>query len=133
MIVAIVGTTTDLTVDQEQEMRHQIYMTLMDYPPETIIISGGAKGVDTLTTGIAKTLGFKTKSYLPIKPDWEHYKKRNLEIANDCDTLHCFSIPTLNKKCYHHNPPQDHEKTAGCWTMNKAIELGKNCRLTIIS
>jgi len=56
---------------------------------------------------------------------------RNLEIANECDKLFCISIPVHDKKCYHHNPSQDHEKTAGCWTLRKASELNKPCRLLV--
>ena len=117
MKVAIVGTTAKLTEKEEQVMRQEITIILKKYPLDAIIISGGAKGVDALSLEIAKKLGFKTQEYSPEKNEWKYYKKRNLQIANDCDELYCFSVSVRKTKCYHHNPIQNHEKTAGCWPL----------------
>ena len=119
MKVATVGTTANLTENEEQVMRQEITIVLKKYSTNTIIISGGAKGVDTIALDIAKDMGFKTLEYKPEKEQWEFYKKRNLQIANDCDELYCFSVSVRKVKCYHHNAPQNHEKTAGCWTLEK--------------
>ncbi len=133
MKVAIVGTTANLTQDEYQAMKQEITLVLKKYPTNTIIISGGAKGVDTMAIEIAKEIGFKTQEYKPEKEEWEFYKKRNLQIANDCDELYCFSVKVRHTKCYHHKPPQNHEKTAGCWTLEKAERLNKPCTLVILS
>jgi len=134
MKVAIVGTSVKLTPDEHRVMRQEIAIVLKHYPlDDTVIISGGAKGVDTLSLQVAKDLGFKTKEYKPEKNEWEYYKKRNLQLAEDCDDLYCFSIRISKTKCYHHDPPQKHEKTAGCWTSKMATNLGKSCQLIVIS
>lgn len=138
MKVAIVGTTANLSENEERDMRQHILLILKRYSPDTIIISGGAKGVDTIALEIAKGLGFKTKAYKPEIEDWAPsngkigYKKRNLQIANDCDELYCFSVTVRKKKCYHHETPQKHEKTAGCYAANKCRDMGKPTRLCII-
>lgn len=130
--VAIVGTSIDLTENEERDIRQFIAMVLKRYDSDTIIISGGAKGVDTIGLEIAKGLGFKTQVYKPEKEEWKYYKKRNLQIANDCDELHCFSVPVHKTKCYHHDEPQEHEKTAGCWTGSKVMQMDKPCQLVVI-
>jgi len=133
MSVAIVGTTINLTENEERDMRQYISIVLKRYSTsDTTIISGGAKGVDSIALEVAHGLGFKTKAYLPEKEKWEFYKKRNLKIASDCDELHCFSVPVHKTKCYHHDTPQEHEKTAGCWTACKAFDMDKPCQLIVI-
>jgi len=133
MKVAIVGTSVKFTADEHRVMRQEIAIVLKHYPPDTVIISGGAKGVDTLSLEVAKDLGFKTEDYKPEKNEWEFYKKRNLQLAENCDELYCFSVSVRKTKCYHHDPPQNHEKTAGCWTTNMAKNMNKPCQLIIIS
>lgn len=132
--IAIVGTSSDLTDNEERDIRQFIALILKRYDPETdVVISGGAKGVDSIAIEIAKGLGFKTDTdpYKPKSEEWESYKERNLKIAEDCDELHCLSIPVHKQKCYHHRPFGEHEKTAGCWTMKKAMEMDKPCQLVV--
>lgn len=133
MKVAIVGTSIDLLDDEERDVRQFIAMILKNRysPSDTTVISGGAKGVDLLAIEVAQGLGFKTKIYHPKKQSWNFYKVRNLQIAKDCDELHCLSIPVRKVRCYHHEEKQEHEKTAGCWTMKKALELEKPCQLIV--
>lgn len=133
--VAIVGTSIDLLDGEERDVRQFIAMILKNRysPSDTIVISGGAKGVDSLAIEVAQGLGFKTKIYHPKLQRWNFYKKRNLQIAKECDELHCLSIPVRKVRCFHHEEPQEHEKTAGCWTMNKALELDKPCQLIVTS
>jgi len=134
MKIAIVGTTIPLTEDEEKDMRQNISLVLKKHNPhQDVVISGGAKGVDIMALEIAKELGFQTIVYTPEKKEWEYYKKRNLEIAQNCDKLYCFSISVHVTKCYHHYAPQEHEKTAGCWTAGKASEMGKPYELIVIS
>ena len=132
MKVAIVGTTANLTANEYRVLKHEIAIVLKHYPLDTVIISGGAKGVDSMSLEIAKELGFKTEEYKPEKNEWKYYKKRNLQLAEECDELYCFSVSVRKTKCYHHNPIQNHEKTAGCWTSNMATNIGKPCQLIVI-
>ena len=144
MKLAIVGTTINLSDNEERDMRQLIALTLKHYDVnETLVISGGAKGVDTLGIEIAKGLGFQTKEYYPNNVGWEFYRKRNLEMVKDCDQMICFSVPVHKIKCYHHttwkNETEEeykkrtnHEKTAGCWTGNKMVELQKPYQLIVI-
>ncbi len=141
MKVAIVGTTAILSEDEQLVMKREIALVLKKYSLDTIIISGGAKGVDTFALEIAKYMGFKTQEYKPEINEWIPsngkigHKKRNLQIANDCDELYCFSVGVSQKKyyCYHHKPPQKHKKTAGCWTLDKAKQMNKTCLLVVLS
>ncbi len=132
MKIAIIGTTVNLTENEERDIRQFIGLTLHRYDSmKDVIISGGAKGVDTMAIEIARGQYFKTEIYDSILPEWKHYKERNLLISKNCDELYCISVPVHKIKCYHHDEPQDHEKTAACWTMKKALELKKVCQLMV--
>jgi len=131
--IAIVGTTVNLTENEERDIRQFIGITLNRYNPmKDTIISGGAKGVDSMAIEIARSQGFKVKIFNAVIPEWKYYRERNLLISKNCDELYCISVPVHKIKCYHHDGLQDHEKTAGCWTMNKALELHKVCQLMVI-
>ena len=61
---------------------------------EVEIVSGGARGADTLAEKFANEFGFKTVIY---KPDWDLYGKRagfirNAKIVDACDILFAFQI-----------------------------------------
>lgn len=131
--IAIVGTSIGMTENEERDMRQYIALVLKKYSvSDTIIVSGGSKGVDSLADEIAKGLGFKTETHFPILLTWSEFKRRNIEIAKVCDELYCFSIPVHKLKCYHHDKPMNHEKTAGCWTARRIIEMGKPCQLIVV-
>jgi hypothetical protein len=139
MKVAIVGTTINLSDNEDRDMRQYIALTLQRHSTmNTIVMSGGAKGVDTMAIEIAKGLGFLTKIIKPEVEDWNDvdgkigYKTRNLKLAKECDKLYCFSVPVRKTKCFHHKQPQNHEKTAGCWTANKVLEDNKPVELIIL-
>jgi len=132
MKVAIVGTSVNLSEGEERDVRQYIGMVLNKHDRHNdIIISGGSKGVDTTVFEIAESLGFKIELYKPTIESWEYYKERNILIAKNCDELYCITVPTHRRKCYHHDKPQDHEKTAGCWTLKQAKLLGKECKLLV--
>jgi len=93
MKIAIVGTTISLSENEERDMRQYISLVLKKYDAnKDVIVSGGAKGVDTMSIEIAEGLGFQTIVYPPEGEEWKFYKKRNLEIANNCDKLYCFPV-----------------------------------------
>ena len=137
--IAIVGTTAHLSKDEEENIREAIASDLKKCPSDSLIISGGAKGVDKMALDVAKALGFETKEYKPEIDEWTPsngkfgYKKRNLQIAQDCDELFCYSVSARTQKCYHHNSIQNHEKTAGCWTLNKVKEMKKPCQFSLVA
>jgi len=134
MKLAIVG-ASDVKKHLVIKMRDKIESEIQKrWNGRLVIISGGAKGVDTIATDVARHLGIQTIQYNPKFNSWEWYKERNQKIALECDELICFAIEykTPVKKCYHHKEPQNHEKTAGCWTMNKARQLNKQTKLIIV-
>lgn len=93
----------------------------------TIIVSGGAVGVDSIAVGVAKQLGYEVLEYMPKGKGWQYYKPRNLLIANKCDKVYsiALSLAYNGKKCHHcANVGKDnnHFKTAGCWTAQRCKE-----------
>lgn len=61
-------------------------------PPGTVVVSGGARGVDTWAEDAAKANGLETKVF---KADWDTLGKRagyvrNLEIVAYCDKVVAF-------------------------------------------
>lgn len=71
--------------------RNLVFLSMEHYiPPDTtVIISGGAKGVDTLAEEYAHKKGIPVKIF---RPDYKQYGKRaplirNKEIVNACDRL----------------------------------------------
>jgi len=131
MRLAVVGQSR-LNTYESRAIRNTMKAMLEKYPKGTVIVSGGAWGVDSIAEMVALDLGFTTLIYKPKRKIKEYFLKRNLEIANICDELICFTIPFIKVKCYHHDPPQDHEKTAGCWTLKKALELKKETKLIVV-
>ncbi len=133
MQVAIVG-CSHLNQNNEMDVKKSILIILKKYSNDTIIISGGAKGVDSIASDLAKELGFQIKIYKPEKEEWNYYRQRNLKIAENCDELYCITIKALSKKswCYHHKPKQDHQKTAGCHTANSCKQMKKPTHLIIV-
>lgn len=97
MHVAIVG-LSELTEKEEHEVENEVRAILKKYDPiSTTIIYGGAKGVDTIASNTALLLRFAIKPYLPFINTWVGYKKRNIEMAKDCDELYCITVPTRTK------------------------------------
>ena len=104
--------------------RQAIHQELQKFDPkDTVIVSGGGKGVDTIVAQIATELGFPVTEFKATGYGWGEYKKRNLQIADKSDRVISFALPYGSTKgvpkCYHcENAKRDdnHEKTAGCWT-----------------
>ena len=93
------------------------------------IVSGGAKGVDSIAEEVAKSIGLGTEIFKPEVEQWEDekgkigYRTRNIKIAERCDILYCLPIITRSEKCYHCK--LDHQVGGGCWTLKQAKKLGK--------
>lgn len=76
--------------------KYQDLEKVIDYvknlPEGTVIVSGGASGVDTVAENAARARGL---GVISIKPDWKTYGKaagpiRNQEIVNQSDKLIAF-------------------------------------------
>lgn len=69
---------------------------LAEYDPETVIVSGGATGIDSVAEDAAKRCGLETKVFLPeTGPDGKWINKgagvaRNSKIVADVDRLYAF-------------------------------------------
>jgi predicted Rossmann-fold nucleotide-binding protein len=70
-------------------------------PEETIVISGGCRGVDSWAAEAARSRGMKVIEYLPDLPlnlssHWEFtraYHARNRQIAENSDVIYAFVAP----------------------------------------
>jgi hypothetical protein len=130
MKLAIVGSSkvpNSLVV----RMRNVIEVTLQQFD-NPMILSGGANGVDTIAVGVAKHMGLQIEEYKPKEKLWESYKERNQKIALECDQIYCFATGLTKTKCYHHTKPENHERTAGCWTLRRVKELNKPTALVVV-
>ncbi len=136
--VAIVGASV-LTENEERDIQQHINFLLdeliKDYDVENItIVSGGAKGVDSIAENLAKQKGIKTLIFKPEVEYWLDiggkmgYKSRNLKIVEACDKMVCFPCAKRDTACYHCNSDK-HQVGGGCWTMKKAKEAGKTTEL----
>lgn len=141
MRIAIVG-TSDLNEKEEvlvRDLCSKLLNTAKKVSGEEItVLSGGAKGVDSIAVEVAKKLGNKVIEFKPDISDWEDidgkkgYKSRNIKIAQECDELYCITTHTKNEQCYHHKPRQNHQKTAGCYTANQAKAFKKPIKLLLV-
>lgn len=134
-MIAVVGTSQTLSDENEILMRNIIVDTLDKLPRDNSIemISGGAKGVDSMAVDIAKRLGFRTHVRYPEKQEWRYFKIRNLKIAKECDEILCFTLETKEQGCYHHkHTEKPHLRTGGCWTLEKVREMGKPVEIILI-
>jgi DNA recombination-mediator protein A len=74
--------------------RHMIITFVDRLPDDTVIVSGGARGVDQWAVEAARERGLQT---LVLLPDWKRYGKsagfiRNTQIVNACVALVAFQV-----------------------------------------
>ena len=132
MKIAIVG-SSHLSEGEERTARQLSATILKSYVKNhgienVILISGGAKGVDTQAEDVAKGLGIKCKIFKPTEWNWDGYKVRNMAMAQECDILYCLPTKLKIEPCYHCNAT-DHERSGACWTMKHAKSLKKEVHL----
>ena len=70
----------------------KIYQFMRTLPPDTEIVSGRARGVDSFAETMALRLNMKTTVF---RADWKHYGhsagfRRNIEMINYADRVVCF-------------------------------------------
>lgn len=86
MKLAIVGSTR---LDGHPVAMALILAAFDRYRP-TVLVSGGAPGIDTMAEQEALTRGVATEIYRPTVPAWAApggFRDRNLQIATACDAL----------------------------------------------
>jgi len=137
MRIAIVG-ASKLSENEERDAEQYVNYMLDQRISQSLtgditVVSGGAKGIDSIAERIAKQKGLKTQIFEPEIQQWEDkegktgFRYRNLKIAGDCDVLYCIPIALRDKRCYHCDA--DHQVGGGCWTMWQARKLGKETHL----
>jgi hypothetical protein len=94
MRLAIIGSRTinDYTFVRETILKHFVTTDPLIHMSITHIVSGGARGADSLGAQFAGEFGIPVTEYLP---DWEtHGKKagflRNQDIVTNCDMVLAF-------------------------------------------
>ena len=81
-------------IDHEGDSNGDWCEVLYHKHDKTIIVSGGARGADTLAEKFANEFGFEKVIF---KPDWDLFGKsagfiRNKKIVDACDVLFAFQI-----------------------------------------
>lgn len=86
---------------------------VLDRLRPALVISGGAKGIDSMAVAEAESRGIPTRVYLPTVRNWEQgFKPRNIQVAEACD--HLVRIFSPKSKTY-----------GSGWTRDYAVKLGK--------
>jgi len=84
--IAIVGSRNYPALDEVAEY-------VASLPPDTIVVSGGADGVDTAAYNAARAVGLETVTFVPNYARWPGRQaplERNKLIAADCDRMVAF-------------------------------------------
>lgn len=89
MKLAIVGSR-----EWPDSERHMITTFVDRLPADTIVVSGGARGVDQWAIEAAHQRGLQTHVFMP---DWKQHGKsagflRNAQIVNACELLVAFQV-----------------------------------------
>lgn len=132
--VAVVG-ASKLSENEERDARQFCGMKfnelINDYGIMNVtIVSGGAKGVDSIAEEVAKGLGLGTETFKPEVERWEDdgekigYRTRNIQIAERCDILYCLPCNFKGKPCKHCGTDL-HQNSGACWTMKRAKDIKK--------
>lgn len=96
MKIAIVGSRPENAgnlTDNDKQVRAAVYAYVRSLPYDTVIVSGGASGVDTWAENAALACGLPKP--LIFKPDWKAFGKsagfiRNRLIINAADSVTAF-------------------------------------------
>lgn len=142
MIVGIVGSEEAKFTDVGKIRAIAVIEKLIERPEVEEVVSGQCHlgGIDIWAIQIAFAHGKKITEFPPRRQSWEFYRRRNLLIAERSHEVHCITVNVLPihfmgmtfPLCYHCGT-RDHVKSGGCWTMKKAIEMGKVGELHVVS
>lgn len=141
MIVGIVGSEAVKFTDKGRANAELLIVDILTAPDVTEIVSGKCHlgGIDIWAAEFGEAMSLIVTEYPPEAQSWWAYKKRNLQIAERSDTVHCITVDRLPDNytgmkfglCYHCGT-NNHVKSGGCWTMKQAIKLGKKGMLHVI-
>ena len=109
MKLAIVGSTS--LKDNVEAAR--LIEEVLDLFRPSVVVSGGAPGIDTMSEKAAERRGIETSIYRPKHQRWrDGFMPRNLLIAQACDAL--VRIVASNSTTY-----------GSGWTRDRAAGMGK--------
>jgi hypothetical protein len=142
MKVGIVGSEATKFTQKGEASARELIDWILGYPDVDEVVSGHCHlgGIDIWAEEIADKYSIKKVIFPPRSLSWDAgYKPRNLQIAHNSDIVHCITVKQLPKDyqgmrflyCYHCKV-EGHIKSGGCWTMKKAIEMGKQGKLHVI-
>lgn len=139
--IGIVGNGSDKFTALGEVRARNVIASLLS--PDDIVVSGHSPvgGIDIWAEEVGTELGLLLDLKVPEINQWDPpggygYKARNLDIANDSDTVHVILADVYPAEyagrrfnvCYHHRggegapsiTPENHVKSGGCWTGKKA-------------
>lgn len=124
--LAIVGS---VSLDGDREAADVIEMALDWYGP-TVVVSGGARGIDSMAIAAAKRRGIEPREYRPKVQAWlrgspDGFWARNQKIAGDCDVL--VRIVAADSKTYGSGWTRDRAKERGAETREVVLPLEYSC------
>lgn len=118
--VCIVGTSKLDSLKSLEYVENHVKTVLAQYSPkDTVIISGNAKGVDTVAESVAVELGFEIESYKPEQYSREYFLARDRAMANMATRVISIVNPLKEQRCYHCEKSHkdfNHERSGGCYT-----------------
>lgn len=143
MKIGIVGSEGAKFTPITEHRAKKIIRSLLDKPEVTAVVSGGCHlgGIDIWAAEIGRELGKEVIEHLPKNLQWSTgYAPRNLKIARDSDEIYCITVAVLPDTytgmvfayCYH-CATDNHIKSGGCWTVKKAVEMGKPGKIIVIA
>lgn len=100
-----------------------IRAALAHYQP-SVVVSGGAVGIDSMAAECARELGIEVREYLPSVRKFHGaggYAERNLKIAGDCDVL--LRIVARSSKTYGSGWTRDRAKKLGVVCVERIVEV----------
>jgi hypothetical protein len=108
----------------EHPLAYRIIYEAFDRLEPTILISGGAVGVDTIAEKEAKRRGIETLIYRPKRQAWlrhhpDGFWARNLKIATECDYL--IRVSAEWSRTYGSGWTRDQAKLAGKTTEEHVV------------
>lgn len=96
------------------------YHDYFQVPKKITIITGDAKGIDSLVRQMGSEQNITVRSYESEIKNWEGYRKRNIQIATAAHYVISITTHTKYTICYHCQ--SNHERTGGCWTRKYAFD-----------
>lgn len=141
MIIGLVGSEAAKFTPYTEAAARRAIRRLLSRNGVTTVVSGACHlgGIDIWAVEEVKKLGKKAIEHPPKSLTWTHYAERNRKIAADSDECYCITVDRLPSNydgmrfeyCYHCNS-HSHIKSGGCWTVIRALEMGKRGGVIVI-